>query len=342
MWPFNRNTVAVEKRTYTDTLTHLLLARAQGSNAIASAASTAAAEIASGLVSRAFAAGVVTGGGLTERLSPALLAAIGRDLILRGESLIVKVGDSLIRASLWDIAGDSLNPNDWQYITELPTPSGTQAKRTFSGSEVAHPRYSADSMQPWKGIGPFERAGLGSNLLANVESKLGQEATAKVGYFLPHPENKELAAIKTSINANPGAMHFVETFAAGYGDGRASAPQKDWVAERFGPNPPDGLIQLYREARLAAVAAAGVPVELLDSSSQNAAREGFRRFLHSTIQPLARIVEPEISKLMGASVRLDFSNLMASDIQGRARAFGSLIQGGMAIEPAMKLAGLDD
>ena len=45
---------------------------------------------------------------------------------------------------------------------------------------------------------------------------------------------------------------------------------------------------------------------------------------------------------MGAKVRIDFSGLMASDIQGRARAFGSLVQGGMDIESAMKLAGLDE
>ena len=329
-------------QSYADTLTQLLLDRASGSDSVASAADTAAAEIAAGLIGRAFAAGRIEGGGLTDRITPALLGAIGRDLILRGESLVVQSGEHLTRAAVWDVKGNSLDPDQWQYIAELPVPNGGQVKQTFAGSEVAHPRYSTDSTSPWSGISPLVRAGLGSKLIANIESKLGQETSGPVGSLLPVPHDESVDQLKADISSLNGGTALVESTSAGWGEGRQNAPLQDYAQKRLGANPPDGLIRLYGESSLHIVAACGIPVELLEGGQSNAAREGFRRFLHSTIQPLARLVEPELSKLMGTKVTLDFSGLMASDIQGRARAFGSLVQGGMDIEAAMKLTGLDE
>ena len=42
----------------------------------------------------------------------------------------------------------------------------------------------------------------------------------------------------------------------------------------------------------------------------------------------------------GLEVRLDFDDLMASDITGRARAFGSMVTAGMDVEEAAILTGL--
>ena len=339
-WLNRFNPLRRERRAYTDTLTRLLMDRAQGSEAVASAADTAAAEIAAGLIGRAFAAGKLQGNGLVNRISPALLASLGRDLVVRGESLIVKAGGGFMRAAQWDVKGDSLNPDYWQYIAELPVPNGAQVKRTYAGSEVAHIRYSTDSAEPWKGISPLVRAGLGSKLIANIESKLGQETSGPVGSLLPLPHDESLDELKADLKKLNGGTALVESTSGGWGEGRQNAPLQDYTQKRIGANPPDSLVSLYTKSQLSIVAAAGVPVELLQGSNQNAAREGFRRFLHSTVQPLARLVEPELSKLVGSNVTLDFSGLMASDIQGRARAFGSLVQGGMEIEPAMKLTGL--
>ena len=46
------------------------------------------------------------------------------------------------------------------------------------------------------------------------------------------------------------------------------------------------------------------------------------------------------AKLDVAGLALDFSSLFASDITGRARAFGSMVNGGMDIERAAGLSGL--
>ena len=335
---------AAESRanSYTDTLTSLLLDRASGSAGVAAAADTAAAEIAAGLVGRAFAAGTIEGAGLVDQLTPALLSSIGRDLILRGESLIVKGGADLVRAAVWDITGSSIDPRQWLYTVELPVPSGQQARRSYAGSEVAHCRYSTDSVEPWKGIGPLARSSLGGVLAANVVSALGKETSGPVGSLLPTPHDESIGEFKADIKNLDGGIAIVESTAAGWGEGRSNAPHTDYAQKRLGSSPPDSLVSLYGKSQVSIIAACGIPVELLAGSNQNAAREAFRRFLHSTLQPLARIVEPELSKLMGTSIRIDFAGLMASDIQGRARAFGSLVQGGMSIDGAMVLAGLSD
>ena len=87
--------------------------------------------------------------------------------------------------------------------------------------------------------------------------------------------------------------------------------------------------------------ACGIPAELVAAGDGTAAREAYRRFLFGTVQPLARICAAEFSaKLDVSDLRLDFSELMASDIAGRARAFQSLVGGGMGVESAASLAGL--
>ena len=47
-------------------------------------------------------------------------------------------------------------------------------------------------------------------------------------------------------------------------------------------------------------------------------------FLHSSLQPVSRIIESELSAKLESPISLSFRSLMASDLAGRARAFGSL------------------
>ena len=64
-------------------------------------------------------------------------------------------------------------------------------------------------------------------------------------------------------------------------------------------------------------------------------------FLHGSVAPLARRIETEVrGKLNVADLSIGFENLWASDISGRARAFGSMVKGGMDIAKAAALSGL--
>ena len=89
------------------------------------------------------------------------------------------------------------------------------------------------------------------------------------------------------------------------------------------------------------LAACGVLVELFGSANGTGAREAWRRFLHGTIAPLAAQVEAELAdKLNTPTFKLGFDGLFASDLSGRARAFQSMVGGGMDPTQAASLAGL--
>ena len=47
-------------------------------------------------------------------------------------------------------------------------------------------------------------------------------------------------------------------------------------------------------------------------------------FAWKSLQPVARIIEGELSAKLESPISLSFRSLMASDLAGRARAFGSL------------------
>ena len=69
---------------------------------------------------------------------------------------------------------------------------------------------------------------------------------------------------------------------------------------------------------------------MLGGQDASAARELFRQFLHSTIAPVAEIITPELAdKLDTPDLAFNFDSLFASDLTGRARAYGTLVNAGM-------------
>ena len=101
------------------------------------------------------------------------------------------------------------------------------------------------------------------------------------------------------------------------------------------------MIELRKEVEASILAACGCPGSLLERSDGTLSREEMRRYLHSTISPVARVVASEMAvKLDTPGLAFDFKNLFASDLSGRARAFQSLVGGGMDVERAAALAGL--
>ena len=102
-----------------------------------------------------------------------------------------------------------------------------------------------------------------------------------------------------------------------------------------------GQIELRSGVVGSILAAAGVPPALVAADTPTAAmREAFRQFLFSAIAPVGRIVALEAQRVLGGSGTLDWSALSASDITGRARAYGSLTKAGMDPATARQIAGL--
>ena len=343
MWPFSRT----ERRQagYTDGVVQALLSRASGTHA--DPAATAAVEAAAGALSRAFASADVTPlTPATRGITPDVLAQIGRALIVPGEIvLILAVGEGrvvMLPAAAWDVTG-AADASTWRYRCDLAGPSGsTTIARPAEG--VIHCRYSIDPARPWQGVGPLARARLSGRLSAEVEAALGDEAGGTRGYVLPIPsdgQDDSVSDLRRDIGTLQGKTALVETAMAGWGDGRMAAPRGDYQPQRLGANPPASLATLRSDAAQAVLSACGVPVELVTPGDGTGQREAWRRFLHGCVQPLAACVATELAaKLDTPTLSLSFDKLFASDLSGRARAFQSMVGGGMAVDQAAGLAGL--
>ncbi len=321
---------------YTDTIVEALLKEATGSTA--SVASLGVTEACAGLWGRSFASATITPSNMaTAALTPPVLEAIGRRLLLHGEALFeITVEDGevrLIEASNWEIE----ERGSWLYRASFSTPEGTY-HRTLTADRVLHPRIGATPKRPWEGQSPIPSAT--AALACQLETKLTQEVGGPVGNVLPLPHKNSVEALQQDIDKLAGRTVLVESTAAGYGD-KEAAPKMDWQTRRIGADPPSAMIDLRREVQASILAACGCPGSLIERSDGTLSREEMRRYLHSTISPVARVVASELAvKLDTPGLAFDFSNLFASDLAGRARAFQSLVGGGMDISKAAALAGL--
>ena len=115
-WPWQRRERRDSGGDFSDAVVRLIEARAAGTAADAS--STAAVEAACGALSRAFASAEVVGPDwVSEAVSPAMLAQVGRDLIRSGQSMhVIRMGADgtvrLIPASSWHFEGGH-DPATW-------------------------------------------------------------------------------------------------------------------------------------------------------------------------------------------------------------------------------------
>ena len=90
--------------------------------------------------------------------------------------------------------------------------------------------------------------------------------------------------------------------------------------KRLGPRPPAALVELQSVAFREILSACGCSPSLF-SETGTAAREAWRQLLFGVIQPLGKLIESELSAKLESRIRFDFSELRASDLQGRAWAF---------------------
>ena len=344
MWnPFRRR----ETRSYTDALTTLLLRTAEGGDApTAQAHATAAVEACAGQWARAFACAEVTP--TADGITPEFLARVARSLIVAGESLhVVHVGrDGL---ALWpvgdfDVLGVSPDPATWRYRASLYGPDGTTTV-TRPAAAVVHIRYSDDPSRPWRGVSPLERAGLDSDLLSAVTTRLAQEASAKSAYVIPAPtdgQSNTVGTLRSDIGNAKGGVVMAEGMSGGWGDRGAGTAGDGWKQVRIGADPPDVLRAIRSEVGMAVCGATGVPPSLFEAKADGTSqREAWRRFAHGSVGPVARIVARELAdKLDAPGLAFGFEALYASDVVGRAGAFQRMVAGGMDPAKAAGLSGL--
>ena len=346
LWPWKRETR--ESASYTDTVVALLAEQASGgTNALVTA--TGALEACTGLVGRAFATAEVKGAPdhVSNALTPDVLRLIGRSLIRTGEQLFsVEVSDGLLRlfpAASHDVSG-GYAPESWVYRLDLPGPSTTVRMKNLTADRVVHLTYATESSQPWKGLGPLAVASLAGRLSAETASALADEASGPRGHLLPMPQkdgaDATLVAMRSELKKLRGSVALVESMRTLTGDPNG-AGQDNWHSRRLGFDAPESLAGLLAKSTAEVYAAIGVSQALFGEGDGTAKRESYRHFLHSVASPLGRIVETELRRKLDApGLSLSFDSLYAGDLSGRARAFQSLVGGGMEVERAASLAGL--
>ena len=113
------------------------------------------------------------------------------------------------------------------------------------------------------------------------------------------------------------------------------------MAERIGAAPPSSLVELFKLTREDVLSSLRrQPKSLFQVAPGVAMREAYREFLFSVVSPLGRMIAFECTEKLGADVTLDWAELRAGDIAGHARAFSSMVQGGIPVERAAALSGL--
>ena len=351
MWPFKPR---IEDRQsggipFSDAVVQAIVSAAGGTSP-ADPTAIAALEASTSLYSAAFAGAAVTPANeITGAITPAVRALIARDLIRRGESLhLVRVRAGrveLLPAGSWDVRGP-WSEEDWFYRLDLFGPSGN-VTRFVPGRTVAHCRYAVDPARPWLGISPLTWARATGTLAANLEQRLGEEAGGTVAHVLPIPQDggdgsadDPLASLKADIKAAKGGTVLTETTSAGWGEGKASAPQRDWQPHRIGANPPPVLPALRTHVFEAVLSACGVPVSLVTDADGTSQREAYRRWYATSVTALGDLVAAELSAKLETDVRFDFTHLYATDLAGRAGAFAKLVAGGVETDRALAIAGL--
>ena len=331
---------------YTQIISRLIEAQAAGTTQIASA--TAATEAVAGLLSRSLAGAMVEGPGVADIVTPRCLAQIGRDLIRVGESLHVLryMGGRmiLIPASTWYWEGDA-DPSSWLCTATAYGPSGSSTWRVPQSS-VVFIGWGSPTARPYHGLSPSSWAADTARLHANTERSLADEASGPVAQIVPIPldggddsDADPLTALKADIKAARGKALLVETNAAGWGEGKAAAPQTDWKQQRLGPMPTEAMVKLADAAFSRVLAASGCSPSLFNDADGTSKREALRQWHLGVVMPLARQIEHELTTKLDTDVRLRF-DLYNVDLAGRATAFQKLVAGGVAVNEALVTSGL--
>ena len=248
----------------------------------------------------------------------------------------------------------SPDPRDWTYFVETNGPTGSEFRRVPSAA-VIHIRYSVDPRSPWRGVAPLGWAKEAAELSASVDQSLRAELNEVVAHLIgiepsspsPDPSPAEIQAIQEALGARrfqslyPRSRRVpesVETPTAAFGI--PSFLTRKTSVSRIGPSIPASSVGLKTEASEAVFTALGIPLPLVSGAEGTAAREAWRRFASGCLEPLGRLAATELSDKLDAEIGISFERLFAADLSGRARAFQSLVGGGMSPKKAARLAGL--
>ena len=348
-WPWAKKEIRQSDGAFADAVLRAIEAEAAGT--AADNAGTAAVEAAAGALSRAFSGATVEGPEwAVSAVTGDVLALMGRDLVRRGEVLhAIRMQGGMVRlipCSSWHWEGGH-DPSTWTVRATAYGPS-TSTTWKLPRSSVVFVRWGGDAGSPYLGKGPLSYASTTAKMGAMTERSLADEASGPIAQLLAIPAvpgdgetDDPLAKLKADVTRARGRAAFVETTAGGWGEGAGSTPRRDWQASRLGPNPPAALVEARRDAFAATLAACGSSVALFDDADGTSKREALRQWHMTTVRPIARLIEEELSQKLGATIKLSFDPY-ALDMVSRAQVIQKLTMAGVALPVALAAVGMEE
>ena len=338
-WPWSRP--EVRSANYTDQIIAQILASATGAS---DGSALAAIETAARIYGAGLSSATVTPSNLATRaITPSVLDTIGRALCRAGESLhIIDVRHgrvTLTPTANWTVQGDA-DPESWMYLCNMNGPS-TARMITLPAASVLHIRYAPHPSRQWKGRSPLTLA-LDTFRVASLleNATAGELSFTQKQVLTPRRSPGEYAPVDTI--APETIQKIVDAFSAHVSSDAFVIPA-DVQAQRLGPEPPDSFAMLRKEFEQSIYSSCGIPPALLAAQGTGTAmREAFRQVLHGLLKPLGALVVEEIQAKLHPEAALSFDALRAGDITGSARAFGSLVTGGLSAQSAAAIVGFDD
>ena len=327
----------------------LSLAEQQAHGTAADLGKVAALEAVSGLLSRSLMSAQVEG---TDLIAPPLLAQIGRDLIRKGESLTAirmnAMGDlKLITCADWDWHGSqqSVDPEEWMVRATSYGPSASITWK-LPASAVIFLRWGSNAGSLYRGQSPVQWASQIARLEAEAEKSLGDELSGPVTNLLPIPQDggsESLVGIKTAIARAKGQATLLESTSAGWGEGPANAPRKDWIPSRLAPAPNPVQLGILKESFAQVCAACGCPPALFEAGADGTSqRESLRRWHLGTVMPLVKMIEHELSSKLATQIKLHLDSY-PKDMVSRSTVFSKIGSvEGISTTQALQIAGLLD
>lgn len=345
----------IEKRAgYGDAAIEALLSNASGK--VADASATAAVESVIGLAARTLSLATVSPPRLRQAISPAFLAGAGRGLLTSGNAvygLTIDNGRSTLTPVFdFKVFGQGVHRSQWTYELRYATPAGERTQRILAPG-VLHFLINPSPSSPWQGRGPLQLAGLSSQLLGNIESKLKDDASLPTGGMITVPDGAGKEAADTAeraVREGQGKTTIVESMAQGWGQGAlAAGPSirgRDWDQLRFGPDVPDSSIALRDTTAQQVLAAFGLNSKIFNGVGE-AARESYRLAIIGVITPLADVLAQELSAMFETPITLDLARAGYRDWQRISRAYAQFVNAQVDPEVIetwldLPLVGLDD
>lgn len=346
MWNPFRKTEHRSGGGYSDVISQAIYENALGTRSADSGA-LAAVEAACGFVSRAFMAAMVEPEGI---ITPDWLALQGRQLVKAGESMSVitmRAGRiQLVPAAFWNFendAGDPDNEDSWMCRVTTYGPSSTRS-RMVGREQLIFLKWGSSPGTRYRGRSATSWASLSSKTAANTERAIADEVEGSpIAQIMALPKNptpeKEGKILKSLTSANGGVVLVESTMT--WPGSKGEAPRRDWQAARLGPNPPEALAALKKQAYMETLGSFGLSPALFDDSDGTSKREALRQAHLGVIRPLARLLEHELSERLHVGVRLKFDGY-GLDLVSRAQVVEKLTRAGVAMSTALQVVGFDN